>query len=215
VFANVVLADEINRSSPRTQSALLECMGEAQVSIDGRTYPLDDPFFVIATQNPVDMAGTYPLPEPQRDRFMARISIGYPDAGAEAAMLASQMVVPDPQHLVDPVVDLPALRALMHHVAAIHASDAIRAYVVGVVQATRVHPAVQLGASPRAGIHLLRAACARAALAGRTFAVPDDVRALAESVLAHRIILRPAGAAAGIDEAGVIRDVVASAALPQ
>ncbi len=213
VFANIVLADEINRSSPKTQSALLECMAEGQVSVDGATYRLEDPFFVIATQNPIDMAGTYPLPEPQRDRFMARIGIGYPDAEAERAMLATHAgygrVLP-----VEPVVTPLQLLRLMAYTAQIHASDAIRRYVVAVSQGTRLHHAVSLGASPRASIHLLRASSARAALAGRTFVVPDDVQALAEPVLAHRIILRPDAAVAGTPEAAVIRDVISRIPVP-
>jgi MoxR-like ATPase len=207
VFANVVLADEINRSSPKTQSALLECMAESQVSVDGATYALDDPFFVIATQNPVDMAGTYPLPEPQRDRFLARISIGYPDPASEQAMLMGQHGTADAASL-EPIVDLALLRRLMAYTGQIHAADAIRMYTVAIVQATREHPAVHLGASPRATLHLYRAARTRAALAGRTFVVPDDVAALAEPVLAHRLILHPEASAAGTTEGEVIRAVL-------
>jgi MoxR-like ATPase len=213
VFANIVLADEINRSSPKTQSALLECMGEAQVSIDATTHLLGDPFFVIATQNPIDMAGTYPLPEPQRDRFMARISIGYPDAAAEDAMLLSHGSA-GPSAAVEPVVDLPKLRRMMAYTAQIHAAAPIRRHVVAIAQATRTHPSVALGASPRAAIHLLRAACARAALAGRSYVVPDDVDALVLPVLTHRIILRPEASAGGASEAEVVRDVVARVPVP-
>ncbi len=213
VFANVVLADEINRSSPKTQSALLECMAEAQVSVDGTTYALADPFFVIATQNPVDMAGTYPLPEPQRDRFLARISIGYPDARSESAMLSgANGSGPNPD--LAPVVDPASLRRLMAYAEQIHAADSIRHYAVALVQATRTHPSVHLGASPRATIHLFRAARARAALAGRTFVVPDDLVALAEPVLAHRLILQPDAIANGITEHAVVRDVLDRVAVP-
>ena len=213
VFANVVLADEINRSSPKTQSALLECMAEAQVSVDGSTHRLDDPFFVIATQNPIDMAGTYPLPEPQRDRFMARISIGYPDAEAEQEMLAAHSEKANPL-AAEPVVDLARMRQLTDYIAGVHASQAIRNYVVAVSQGTREHPALALGASPRATIHLLRAARARAALAGRAFIVPDDVQALTEPVLAHRLILRPDAAAAGATEGDVLREVLRGIPVP-
>lgn len=214
VFANIVLADEINRSSPKTQSALLECMGEAQVSVDGATYVLDDPFFVIATQNPIDMAGTYPLPEPQRDRFMARISIGYPDAAAENAMLVCH-TASQTRPTIEPVVDLDTLRRMLTYVAGIHASPAVREYVVALVQATRSHRAVALGASPRAALHLLRAACARAALAGRGYTVPDDVQALAGPVLAHRIILAPEAAAAGLTDSALIAELLGRVAVPR
>ena len=212
VFANIVLADEINRSSPKTQSSLLECMAESQVSVDGVTYPLADPFMVIATQNPVDMAGTYPLPEPQRDRFMARISIGYPDALAEAAMLESHGESAAP--LLQPVVDQPQLLRMLDYVASVHASPAVREYAVAITQATRNHPQVYLGASPRATLHLLRAARSRAALAGRGYVVPDDLQALAVPVLAHRIVLRPEAAAAGSAADSVVREVVSSVKVP-
>lgn len=215
VFANVVLADEVNRSSAKTQSALLECMAESQVSVDGATYPLDDPFFVIATQNPIDMAGTYPLPEPQRDRFLARISIGYPDPAAESAMLADGGDGRNGAGPIRPIVDLPELRGLIAYAAGIHAAESIRTYAVAVCQATRRHPDVQLGASPRATGHLFRAARTRAALAGRAYVVPDDVAALAESVLAHRLILRPGAAASGATEVSVIESVLSRVPVPE
>ncbi len=215
VFANVVLADEINRSSPKTQSALLECMAESQVSVDGATYSLEDPFFVIATQNPIDMAGTYPLPEPQRDRFLARISIGYPDPASESAMLSDQGDATAQSAILTPIVDLPMLRRLMAYASGMHTADSIRAYAVALTQATRSHPAVQLGASPRATVHLYRAARTRAALAGRTYVVPDDVAALAEPVLAHRLILHPESAIAGTSESAVIESVLERVPVPE
>jgi MoxR-like ATPase len=215
VFANVVLADEINRSSPKTQSALLECMAESQVSVDGATYALEDPFFVIATQNPIDMAGTYPLPEPQRDRFMARISIGYPDPSSESAMLVDQGDAGAASASLAPIVDLPHLRELMAYAAGVHTADSIRSYAVALVQASRRHPAVQLGGSPRATVHLYRAARTRAALAGRAYVVPDDVAALAEPVLAHRLILHPESAAGGTSESSVIESVLERVPVPE
>lgn len=215
VFANIVLADEINRSSPKTQSSLLECMAEGQVSVDGVTYPLEDPFLVIATQNPIDMAGTYPLPEPQRDRFLARISIGYPDAAAELAMLGAHAGPPDQLPAQQPVVGLAEFRRLVDHAARIHAAPGVQAYAVAVVQATRTHPEVRLGASPRATIHLLRAARARAALDGRSFVLPDDVQALAVTVLAHRLVLQPHAGAGREREADIIRAVVGAVAVPR
>jgi MoxR-like ATPase len=215
VFANVVLADEINRSSPKTQSALLECMAESQVSVDGATYALEDPFFVIATQNPIDMAGTYPLPEPQRDRFLARISIGYPDPSSESAMLIDQGDAAGASSVLAPIIDLAQLRRLMAYAASIHTAESIRSYAVALVQATRNHAAVQLGASPRATVHLYRAARTRAALAGRSYVVPDDVAALAEPVLAHRLILHPESAVAGTSESSVIESVLERVPVPE
>jgi MoxR-like ATPase len=216
VFANIVLADEINRSSPKTQSALLECMAEAQVSVDGITYPLEDPFLVIATQNPIDMAGTYPLPEPQRDRFLARISIGYPDAAAEVAMLGAHAGPAGAAAAGQrPVVDLDEFRRLIDHAARIHASPAVQAYAVAIVQATRAHPEVRLGASPRATIHLLRAARSRAALDGRAYVLPDDLQALAGTVLAHRLVLQPHAGGGRERESDIVRAVLAAVPVPR
>jgi MoxR-like ATPase len=187
VFANVVIGDEINRASPKTQSALLECMEERQVTVDGATYPLESPFMVIATQNPVEMEGTYPLPEAQRDRFMAKIFIGYPDARAELAMLESHGSYPPLQDL-RPVAGAADVRALIAAVREVHVAPQIRQYVIDLVAATRTAPALRLGASPRAALHLLRAARAYAALDDRGFVIPDDLQALAGPVLAHRLL---------------------------
>ncbi|KNB52709.1 AAA family ATPase [Streptomyces caatingaensis] len=187
IFAQIVIGDEINRASPKTQSALLESMEERQVTVDGRTYPLPSPFMVVATQNPVEMEGTYPLPEAQRDRFMARVSMGYPSPEAELRML-------DAHGARSPLDDLvPAAHAhdvveLVAAVREVHVAEAVRRYAVDVVSATRGHPELGLGASPRATLHLLRAARAAAALAGREYALPDDVQALAVPVLAHRLL---------------------------
>jgi MoxR-like ATPase len=188
VFANIVVADEINRASPKTQSALLECMEERQVTVDGVSYELARPFMVMATQNPLEMEGTYPLPEAQRDRFTARVSMGYPDRDAELAMLDDRGTT-DPLTDLAPVADAAAVRDLVDAVRRLHVSDAIRRYVVALVEASRRSPDLRLGASPRAGLQLLRAARASAALSGRDHVLPDDVQALAGAVLSHRLLL--------------------------
>jgi MoxR-like ATPase len=188
VFAHIVLGDEINRASPKTQSALLEAMEEQQVTVDGRTYPLPQPFMVIATQNPVDMEGTYPLPEAQRDRFMLQISLGYPDRAAEVAMLDSHERG-DPLAGLVPVTDAAALRGMRLATRTVVASEAVKSYVVDIVGATRQDPLLRLGASPRSSVHLLQAAKALSLLNGRDYVLPDDVQALVVSVLAHRVLL--------------------------
>jgi MoxR-like ATPase len=187
VFANLVVGDEINRASPKTQSALLECMEERQVTVDGVTYELQTPFMVIATQNPIEMEGTYPLPEAQRDRFTARIAMGYPDAGAELAMLDVHGAR-DPLHALRPVSDAEIVRRMIRTVRDVHVAEAIRQYAVELVTATREAHDLRLGASPRATLQLLRTARAVAALEGRDYVLPDDLQALAVPVLAHRII---------------------------
>ncbi|MDP9791954.1 MoxR-like ATPase [Catenuloplanes nepalensis] len=187
VFANLVVGDEINRASPKTQSALLECMEEHQVTVDGVTYELQTPFMVIATQNPIEMEGTYPLPEAQRDRFTARIAMGYPSAQAELAMLDAHGAR-DPLPALKPVADANTIRRMIATVRNIHVADAVKQYAVDLVNATREAPDVRLGASPRATLQLLRTARAVAALDGRDFVLPDDLQVLAVPVLAHRII---------------------------
>src|SRR5258707_4577325 len=186
-FANIVLGDEINRASPKTQSALLECMEERQVTVDGATYPLELPFMVIATQNPIEMEGTYPLPEAQRDRFTARISIGYPDMAAEAAMLTTHGSS-SPLDDLQPAAHAGDVRALIAAVRAVHVAQQARQYIIEIIAATRTAPALRLGASPRAALHLLRASRAYAALEDRSFLIPDDVQELAGPVLAHRLL---------------------------
>jgi MoxR-like ATPase len=187
VFANLVVGDEINRASPKTQSALLECMEERQVTVDGTTYELQAPFMVIATQNPIEMEGTYPLPEAQRDRFTARIAMGYPDPRAELAMLGGHGAV-DPLNSLRAVADASTVRRLIATVRDVHAADAVQQYAIALVTATREAPEIRLGASPRSTLQLLRTAKAVAALDGRDYVLPDDLQALAVPVLAHRII---------------------------
>jgi MoxR-like ATPase len=205
VFANVVLVDEVNRASPKTQSGLLECMQERHVTVDKHTHELARPFIVLATQNPVEYEGTYPLPEAQLDRFMVRVSLGYPSTDAETDMLAAHA-----QH--DRVLDLEAVAevgevlAAQEAAAAVHGSEALRRYIVAVLDATRGDPRMELGASPRAGLMLFRAAKAHAALEARDHALPDDVQQLAPTVLTHRLLLAPE--AAGDDRAAVVRDAL-------
>ncbi|NAZ83388.1 AAA domain-containing protein [Kineococcus sp. R8] len=213
VFANVVIGDEINRASPKTQSALLECMEEGQVTVDGTTWGLQRPFIVFATQNPIEMDGTYPLPEAQRDRFMARISMGYPSADAELTML-SEHGQTHPLDALGPVVDASEVRALTRAVRGVHAAEALKQYVVDLVRRTRAHPDLRLGASPRAALHLLRASRSRAALDGRDHVLPDDVQALAVPVVAHRLLLTADAQLSGRDGADVVLDVLRTTALP-
>jgi MoxR-like ATPase len=204
VFANVVLVDEINRASPKTQSGLLECMQERRVTVDVQTHELARPFLVLATQNPVGYEGTYPLPEAQVDRFMIRISLGYPDRSAEAGMLAAHEMG-DQVLALRPVATAAEVLAAQDAAARVRASEPLRDYVVRLLWCTREDPRVDLGASPRAGLMLLRAAKAQAMLAGRDHALPDDVQALAEPVLAHRLVLAPDA------PRGAARDVIADA----
>ncbi len=187
VFANVVVGDEINRASPKTQSALLECMEERQVTVDGQTFRLAPPFIVMATQNPIEMEGTYALPEAQRDRFMARLSMGYPSAAAEMEML-ERHAGHDPLADLSPVADPETISGLIATTRAVYASQAVKEYVVALARATRSTADLRLGASPRAALHLLRAAKSHAAIEGRGHVLPDDVQALANAVLAHRLL---------------------------
>ncbi len=187
VFANIVVGDEINRASPKTQSALLEAMEERQVTVDGTTYVLETPFMVIATQNPIEMEGTYPLPEAQRDRFTARVSMGYPSLSAELDMLDTHGGT-DPLDELEPVADALEVRKLIDIVRAVHVSDDVKRYVVDLASATRRSPDLRLGASPRSTLQLMRAARAQAALDGRDFVLPDDIQSLAGPVLSHRLL---------------------------
>ena len=187
IFAQIVIGDEINRASPKTQSALLESMEERQVTVDGHSYELPSPFMVVATQNPVEMEGTYPLPEAQRDRFMARVSIGYPNTEAELQMLDVHGGT-SPLDDLQPVAHAHEIVKLVETVRTVHVAEPVRRYAVDLVAATRRHPDLRLGASPRATLHLVRAARATAALAGRDFVLPDDLQELAVPVLAHRLL---------------------------
>jgi MoxR-like ATPase len=190
VFTNVLLVDEINRASPRTQAALLECMQEDQVTVDGTSYALARPFVVLATQNPIEYEGTYPLPEAQLDRFAMRLSLGYPALAEEARMLAEQTSEP-PLESLQPVLGAGDVLALVEAARAVHVEDSLARYVVALLRATRAEPRFFLGASPRAGIALLRIAKARALAEGRDYATADDVKAVAAPVLTHRMILSP------------------------
>ena len=213
IFANVVLGDEINRASPKTQSALLECMEERQVTVDGQTYHLQAPFIVVATQNPIEMEGTYPLPEAQRDRFMARVSMGYPSPRAELDMLSNHGST-SPLNSVKPVATAADVRRLVATVRQIWVSEAVKQYVVDLTGATRSSPDLRLGASPRATLHLLRAARAHAALEGRDHVLPDDVQLLAGPVLAHRLLLTPDALLGRRSPSDIVAALVQRVAIP-
>ncbi len=214
VFAGVVLADEINRASPKTQSALLEAMAEEQVTVDGVTYPLRRPFVVIATQNPIEHEGTYALPESQLDRFLMRVGIGYPSPEAELDLLETQVDTPA---LVDlePVADAEELATLVHAATSIHVAPALRRYLVDLAEASRRHPDLGLGMSPRATLSLLRVSRARALSAGRAFATPDDVKALIRPVLAHRLTASGDARLRGVTAEDVLNDLVDTVPVPR
>jgi MoxR-like ATPase len=214
VFANIVVGDEINRASPKTQSALLECMEERQVTVDGSTYHLEAPFMVIATQNPIEMEGTYALPEAQRDRFMARVSMGYPVEAAEIAMLDSHTRA-NPLDDLEPVTDAAEIRKLIGIVGDVYVSDAVQRYAVAVATATRRSPELMLGASPRATLHLVRAAKAAAAIAGRDYVIPDDVQDLVVQVLAHRLLPTVEASMSGRTPEAALRQIVAGVPMPE
>jgi MoxR-like ATPase len=213
IFANIVVGDEINRASPKTQSALLECMEERQVTVDGVTYELEAPFMVIATQNPIEMEGTYPLPEAQRDRFTARIALGYPSADAELSMLDSHGAG-EPLEDLEPVSDELEIAKIINAVRTVHVADTVRTYAVDLVTATRKHPDLRLGASPRATLHLLRAGRAWAALEERDYVAPDDLQVLADAVLSHRLLLSAEAQIARRTTSMVVADVLASVPVP-
>ncbi|MBA0126137.1 MoxR family ATPase [Haloechinothrix sp. YIM 98757] len=214
VFANIVVGDEINRASPKTQSALLECMEEHQATVDTTTYHLDRPFMVIATQNPVEMEGTYALPEAQRDRFSARVSIGYPDQQAELAMI-DEHAGHDPLGDLQPVSDARHVQAMAETVRRVHIAAELRQYAVELITATRNAAEVRLGASPRATLHLVRAARAQAALSGREYVVPDDIHAVVIPVLAHRLVLTTEAQASRQTDVDVVRAVLQRVPVPR
>ncbi|WP_061960374.1 AAA family ATPase [Demequina flava] len=214
VFANVVIADEINRASPKTQSALLESMQERSVTVDGTTRPLPNPFVVVATQNPIEMEGTYPLPEAQRDRFMAQVSVGYPSAQAEMAMLDGRDGGGDPLADVVPVASTRDIAEAMATADAVHASAAAKQYVLALVAATRGHSALRLGASPRASLQLLAAARATAVMHGRGHVLPEDIKALAPAVLSHRLLPSHEARLASLDPQDVVTQIIADTAIP-
>jgi len=213
VFANIVVGDEINRASPKTQSALLECMEERQVTVDNNTYVLEQPFMVIATQNPIEMEGTYTLPEAQRDRFMARVSVGYPVEAAEIAMLDSH-TRSNPLDDLEAVTDAAELRKLINIVGQVYVAPAVQRYTVAISAATRRSEELGLGASPRATLHLARAAKALAAISGRDYVLPDDVRAMTRPVLAHRLLPSADAAMNGRGAAAILDSVVAGVPVP-
>ncbi len=213
IFTHVLLADEINRASPRTQSALLEAMNEAQATIDGVTHPLPQPFFVLATQNPVDYQGTYPLPEAQLDRFLLRLGVGYPPADDELAMLYARQRE-NPLASVQPVCTLEELLAMQALVRSVEVREPVARYLLRIVRQTREQPGVELGVSPRGALAYFRASQARAFLSGRTYVSPDDVQALALPVLAHRIGLTTQARYGGTTAASFVRQIVAQVSLP-
>jgi MoxR-like ATPase len=213
IFAQTVLADEINRTTPRTQSSLLEAMAERRVTADGQTYTLKPPFLVIATQNPVDHEGTFPLPEAQLDRFLVRLSLGYPAIEEEAKML-QRLQHGHPIDDLGTVVTAAEVLACQEAVREIHVDDKVRRYLLEIVQGTRTHDDVQLGGSPRASIALFRTAQALAAIAGRNFVMPDDVKRMVQPVLAHRIILRPESRLRKVTPAALLHEIVSEVRVP-
>jgi MoxR-like ATPase len=213
VFANLLLVDEINRASPKTQAALLECMQEQQVTVDGISYELARPFMVMATQNPIEYEGTYPLPEAQLDRFTMRISIGYPPLAQEAQMLTEQTADP-PLDALEPVASAADAIALADEAKGIYVEESLNRYVVALLRATRGDSRLYLGASPRAGIALLRVAKARALAAGRTFLEPDDIKAVAVAVLAHRLILAPEARSSGLTGEQIVQETLEKTPVP-
>ena len=209
VFANIVLGDEINRASPKTQSALLEAMEEGQVTVDGTTHPLPQPFMVIATQNPVEHEGTYPLPESQLDRFLMRLSVGYPNRQAEMDILDAHATVGTLGELA-PVASSLQVEAMIKAVRSVHVAPALKSYLVDLADASRRHPGITLGMSPRATLSLQRAARARAAASGRNYVIPDDIKALAEPVVGHRLVLASDAQLQGAAAGRVIAELLAS-----
>jgi len=215
VFTNVLLADEINRAPPKTQSALLEAMQERQATLEGETFPLDRPFFVIATQNPIEHEGTYPLPEAQVDRFLLKIDVGYPTREQEIEVLERRRKRRADDATIEAVTTPDEVRSLQAAIEDVHVDTAVEGYMVDIVAATRAHSQVDVGASPRGSLALLKASRARAAIAGRDFVTPDDVKVVAMPALAHRIILKPDPWIRGVRTASVLADVLAAVPVPK
>ncbi|HVJ97888.1 MAG TPA: MoxR family ATPase [Acidimicrobiia bacterium] len=214
VFANVVLADEINRASPKTQSALLESMEERQVTVDAETYKLPRPFLVIATQNPIELEGTYPLPEAQLDRFLLRLRIGYPDRDAELAILDAQGVDEVNVDDLEPVSDAETIAGWIHELGRIHVAPELQGYIVDLVEATRHHRDLMLGVSPRGALALQKASRALAASVGRSYVIADDVKVLATAVLEHRLLLSSEAMMRGVDPADVLTQILDTVPVP-
>ncbi|MFO7320992.1 MAG: MoxR family ATPase [Chloroflexota bacterium] len=213
IMAQIVLADEINRATPKTQAALLEAMEERQVTVDGVTYSMQDPFLLIATQNPIEYEGTFPLPEAQLDRFLIRIQLGYPTPSEEFTILTSQQYEHPLTHTYQ-VVNVQELLAAQQAVREVYVSDEVKRYIIDLVNASRQHPDVYLGSSPRGALALFRTSQTRAAMAGRDYVIPDDVKALADATLAHRIIVGPAARIKDISSHTIIQDILASTPVP-
>lgn len=213
VMAQIVLTDEINRATPKTQSALLECMEEHQVTVDGVTYALPQPFLVMATQNPIEYEGTFPLPEAQLDRFLMRINLGYPSPEDEIAILNSQRET-HPLERIEQVIAIEQLLGMQEEIKKIHVDDLIKEYIVTLVTATRKHPDVYLGASPRGALALFRTGRAWAALEGRDYVIPDDIKLLAQPTLAHRVIISPAARIKNVDARAVVDEILHSTPVP-
>jgi MoxR-like ATPase len=212
-MAQIVLADEINRATPKTQAALLEAMEERQVTVDGVTYGMNDPFLILATQNPIEYEGTFPLPEAQLDRFLLRIQLGYPSPSEELTVLSAQQYQ-HPLENMHQVVSVQELIMAQQAVREVYVAEEVKRYIVDLVNATRQHPDVYLGSSPRGSIALFRTAQTRAAMAGRDYVIPDDVKALAEVTLAHRIIVGPAARIRDISSRTIVQDVLTTTPVP-
>lgn len=213
IFAHIVVADEINRATPKSQSALLECMEEAQVTVDGVTHPLPRPFFVIATENPVEFRGTHPLPETQLDRFLLRIQVGYPSFADEIEIMTRQ-TLRHPIQEVQPVVTAEQIVEVQQAIRTVYVAESVKEYIVNVVAATRNHPYVALGCSPRGSLALFRSGQAMAALGGRDFVLPEDIKPLAHVVLPHRMIVDPRAAGEGVSSRVVVEEILSSVEVP-
>ncbi len=213
VMAHIVLTDEINRATPKTQSALLECMEERQVTVDGVTYALPRPFLVLATQNPIEYEGTFPLPEAQLDRFLMRVNLGYPNPADEIAMLSAQQEA-HPLERIEQAITIEGLLYLQQEINRVHVDDLVKEYIVALVTASRKHPDVYLGASPRGALALYKTGRAWAALQGRDYVLPDDIKAMAQPTLAHRIIISPSARIKSVDARAVVEEILHSTPVP-